>query len=151
MCFSWVLKRFCFADEHLKNLTIQNICLLLRSMYPVVLREIAVEETALVQEMVQAVSLERAAYGEVIREFGPGYDAGLLNAEIEGYKCVVEDCKRHLSELSFLGQVVEEMRGLEGGVSFDGYTLEGLQSVLEEVKTDSRNVLTDWFGGVHVD
>ena len=133
----------------------ENLSLMWVSMYPVVLREIAVEETALVNEMMEIMSLERAARERVVlayNEFGLDYDASLLDAEIEGYVRLLGDFRRRMSELSALGQVVQELHDLEGDVTFyDNYTLEELRNVLEEVTVSSKNVLADWVGGVHVD
>ena len=124
-------------------------------MYPVVLREIAVEETALVREMVRTMSLERVTYKRVIhafREFGLDYDASRLYAEINTYRRTLEGFVRRRSELSVVGQVVQELYALEGDVSFyNGYSLERMQTVLEEVTIDAKNLLCNWFGEVHVD
>jgi hypothetical protein len=150
-----VFNCFCFLDGQLRNLIMENLSLMWVSMYPVVLREIAVEETALVNEMMEIMSLERAARERVVfayNEFGLDYDASLLDAEIEGYGRLLGDCGRRRSELSALGQVVQELHDLEGDVTFyDDYTLEELRNVLEEVTVASKNVSADWVGGVHVD
>ena len=146
---------FVLLDGQLRNLIMENLSLMWASMYPVVLKEIADEETALFSEMVEIMSLERAAREIVVlafNEFGPDYDAGLLDADIEGYVLLLGDCRRRMSELSALGQVVQELHDLEGDVTFyDNYTLEELRNVLEEVTVSSKNVLADWVGGVHVD
>ena len=101
------------------------------------------------------MSLERAARERVVfgyNEFGLDYDASLLDAEIEGYVRLLGDFGRRMSELSALGQVVQELHDLEGDVTFyDDYTLEELRNVLEEVTVASKNVSADWVGGVHVD
>ena len=150
-----VFNCFCFLDGQLRNLIMENVSLMWVSMYPVVLREIAVEETALVNEMMEIMSLERAARERVVfayNEFGLDYDASLLDAEIEGYVRLLGDFGRRMSELSALGQVVQELHDLEGDVTFyDDYTLEELRNVLEEVTVASKNVSADWVGGVHVD
>ena len=139
----------------MKRLTLDNVCLISRGMYPVILREIAVEETALVREMVRTMALERYTYKRVVdafREFGLDYDASGLYAEASKCQRTLEDFARRRSELSALGQVVQELFDLEGNVSFyNDYTLERMQSVLEETTTDAKNVLVNWLGEVHVD
>jgi hypothetical protein len=101
------------------------------------------------------MALERFTYKRVVnafREFGLDYDASGLYAEINVYKHTLEDFVRRRSELSALGQVVQELFDLEGNVSFyNDYTLERMQGVLEETTTDAKNVLVDWLGEVHVD
>jgi len=105
--------------------------------------------------MVRTMALERYTYKRVVdafREFGPDYDASGLYAEASKCQRTLEDFARRRSELSALGQVVQELFDLEGDVSFyNDYTLERMQGVLEETTTDAKNVLVNWLGEVHVD
>lgn len=141
-----------FLDERLKLLTAENISLVVNGMFPVVLREIAVEETALINDKVVAVSSEREALLRAFRESGGNFDVGSPSEEVKELARLSEGIGRRLADLSSLEMIVKELHGLEGGASdYAGYTLEGLQGILSDVTTDADNVLVDWCGDICID
>ena len=133
------------------SLKVENIKLVMRTMYPMVLRAITDEETGLFVERMGLMKSEMAARTEVVRVYGiNGLDCEVeqLHAEVKRLACLSEDLDRRLGELSGLEAVVLELQGLEGGASeFDGCSMGELRSVSEGILVEANNVLSDWCGG----